>query len=166
MAAMHPALGFLLLIATVLVMEAVAYAVHRWIMHGPGWFLHKSHHATRGKLEANDLYGLIFAVPTVLLIYGGSNLGWPEWAAWVGSGIAVYGIIYFGFHDVIVHKRLPHRLVPRSGYMKRIVQSHRLHHAVESRDGAVSFGFIWAPPPERLKSQLEKARLRAPAERQ
>ncbi len=82
------------------------------------------------------------------------------------GGVAAYGLIYFGFHDVIVHKRLPHRLVPRSAYLKRIVQAHRLHHAVESRDGAVSFGFIWAPPPERLKSQLEKARLRAPAERQ
>jgi beta-carotene 3-hydroxylase len=163
---MHPLLGILLLIATVIAMEAVAYAVHRWIMHGPGWFLHKSHHAPSGRFEANDFYGLIFAVPSVLLIYGGLNLGWSAWTTWVGAGIAAYGVIYFGFHDVIVHRRIGHRFVPRSIYLKRIVQAHRLHHAVESREGAVSFGFIWAPRPERLKAELDKARLRAPAERQ
>jgi beta-carotene 3-hydroxylase len=159
---MHWALGIILLIATVVAMEAVAYAMHRWVMHGPGWFLHKSHHSPGGPLEANDLYGLIFAAPSVLLIYGGLNLGWGHWPAWVGGGIAVYGLIYFGFHDVIVHKRIAHRIVPRSRYLKRIVQAHRLHHAVEDRNGAVSFGFLWAPSPERLKAKLGKSRLRAP----
>jgi beta-carotene 3-hydroxylase len=162
---MHPLHGILLIIGVVAAMEAVAYAVHRWIMHGPGWFLHKSHHEPSGPLEANDLYGLIFAIPSVLLIFGGMNLGWPAWTAWVGGGIAAYGLIYFGFHDVIVHKRLPHRFVPRSTYLKRIVQAHRLHHAVNSREGAVSFGFIWAPRPEQLKARLDKQRVRAPAER-
>jgi beta-carotene 3-hydroxylase len=162
---MHWALGILILLGTVIAMEAVAYAVHRWIMHGPGWFLHKSHHSPTAPLEANDLYSLIFALPSVLLIYGGLNRGWPDWTTWVGWGVAVYGLIYFGFHDVIVHKRLPHRLVPRSRYLKRIVQAHRLHHAVDTREGAVSFGFIWAPAPERLKERLDKERLRAPAGR-
>ena len=162
---MHPALGILLLLATVIAMEAFAYAMHRWVMHGPGWFLHRSHHRPGGRFEANDLYALIFAAPSVLLIYGGLNLGWGDWAAWAGTGVAVYGLIYFGFHDVIVHKRIAHRLVPRSRYFKRIVQAHRLHHAVESREGAVSFGFLWAPPPERLKAKLGKEGLRAPADR-
>jgi beta-carotene 3-hydroxylase len=61
---MHPLHGILLMIGVVAAMEAVAYAVHRWIMHGPGWFLHKSHHEPSGPLEANDLYGLIFAIPS------------------------------------------------------------------------------------------------------
>jgi hypothetical protein len=94
---MHPALGFLILVATVIGMETVAYAVHRWIMHGPGWFLHRSHHEPAGKLEANDLYGLIFAIPSVLLIYGGMNRGWPDWTTWVGWGVAVYWPHLFRF---------------------------------------------------------------------
>jgi beta-carotene 3-hydroxylase len=52
--------------------------------------------------------------------------------------------------------------------MKRIVQAHRLHHAVETKDGTVSFGFLWAPPPEALKAELkrrERAGVRAPAGR-
>lgn len=147
-------------------MEVVAYVTHRWVMHGPGWVLHHSHHRHReGLFEANDLYALIFAVPSILLLYGGVNLGWGSWTISVGVGIAAYGLIYFGFHDVIVHQRLSLRYVPRSPYMKRIVQAHRLHHATESKHGAVSFGFIWAPRPDTLKRQLasnREALLRAP----
>jgi beta-carotene 3-hydroxylase len=48
------------------------------------------------------------------------------------------------------------------------VQAHRLHHAVESKEGCVSFGFIFAPSPQRLKQMLKKtedAKLRAPAKK-
>lgn len=161
--------GLLLLLATVMAMEGIAYASHRWIMHGPGWFLHESHHRPRkGSFEANDLYALIFAIPSILLLYGGVNLDWGSWAIWVGAGIAAYGVIYFGFHDVIVHRRVAHRYVPRLRYMKRIVQAHRLHHATETRAGSVSFGFIWAPRPEVLKAQLARrgnAGIRTPSAR-
>lgn len=152
-------LGPLLFVATVAAMEAVAYAAHRWVMHGPGWVLHESHHRPRaGRFEANDLYAVIFAIPSILLILGGVQLGWGAWATWIGAGIAAYGAIYFGFHDLIVHKRLPHRYVPRSTYMKRIVQAHRLHHAVETKHGTVSFGFLVAPRPEVLKTELAERR--------
>lgn len=145
-------LGIIVLVATTLAMEGVAYASHRWVMHGPGWFLHESHHGKRtGLFELNDLYALIFAMPSILLIYGGVNLGWSPLLIWVGAGIACYGLIYFGFHDVIVHHRIDHRYVARSGYMKRIVQAHRLHHASTAKHGGVSFGFIWARSPHRLK---------------
>ena len=158
--------------ATVAAMELFAFAMHRWVMHGPGWFLHRSHHRPRsGRFEANDLYAVVFACPSILLIYGGVHLGWGGWGGWataVGAGIAAYGAIYFGFHDVVVHQRVAHRYVARSTYMKRIVQAHRLHHVVETRKGAVSFGFLWAPPPARLAERLAesgKAGVRAPAPR-
>lgn len=154
---MNPAIGLLLFLATVAAMEGVAYAAHRWVMHGPGWFLHESHHRPRtGPFEWNDLYAAIFAVPSILLLYGGVQLGWWPGFTWIGAGIAAYGAIYFGFHDVIVHKRIGHRYVPRSRYMKRIVQAHRLHHAVSSKHGTVSFGFLWAPRAEALKAELKR----------
>ena len=148
--------GIALFLVTVALMEGFAYVMHRWVMHGPGWFLHASHHRVRhGNWEWNDLYAAIFAVPSFVLLLGGTQLGWwPGWA-WIGAGIAGYGAIYFGFHDVIVHRRIATRYLPRSRYMKRIVQAHRLHHVVETRRGAVSFGFLWAPSPERLKSRLK-----------
>ena len=156
-AAMHSAIGIPLFVATLAGMEAFAYAAHRWVMHGPGWFLHASHHAPRiGMFERNDLYAVIFAIPSIVLLLGGVRFGWWPGTTWIGAGIAAYGAIYFGFHDVIVHRRLPHRYVARSTYMKRIVQAHRLHHAVTSRHGAVSFGFLWAPRAETLKRQLRE----------
>jgi beta-carotene 3-hydroxylase len=164
---MHVALGILLFLVTVAGMEAFAYAAHRWIMHGPGWFLHESHHRPRtGPFELNDLYAAIFAVPSFVLILGGVQLGWWWGCTWIGAGIAAYGAIYFGFHDWIVHQRLPGRYVARSRYMKRIVQAHRLHHVVQTKEGNVSFGFIVAPKPEKLKAELARrgrAGVREPA---
>jgi len=158
--------ALLLFVATLAGMELFAYAAHRWIMHGPGWFLHASHHRPRtGAWELNDLYAVIFAVPSFVLLLGGVQLGWwPGWT-WIGAGIAGYGAIYAGFHDIIVHNRIAHRYVARSRYMKRIVQAHRLHHVVETKRGTVSFGFLYAPKPEALKAELKRrarAGVRAP----
>ena len=156
-AAMSIAAGLALFCLTVAGMELFAYAAHRWIMHGPGWFLHASHHRPRtGNWELNDLYAVIFAIPSFVLLLGGVQLGWWPGCTWIGAGIAAYGAIYAGFHDVIVHRRLAHRYVPRSAYMKRIVQAHRLHHVVETKADSVSFGFLWAPKPEDLKAELAR----------
>lgn len=159
--------GLAVFFATVIFMEGFAYVAHRWLMHGPGWFLHKSHHRPRtGMFELNDLYAVIFAVPSISFFWYGIGLGHGALYAWIGGGIAAYGAIYFGFHDVIVHKRVGHRYIPKSDYMKRIMQAHRLHHVVETKDGTVSFGFLWAPKPEVLKAQLAergRAGIRAPS---
>ncbi|WP_030540357.1 sterol desaturase family protein [Sphingobium sp. DC-2] len=155
---MPPLLLLLIFLATVAAMEGFAYVMHRWVMHGPGWFLHASHHRPRtGLWEANDLYFVIFAIPSILLLLGGVQWGWGDWATACGAGIAAYGMIYLGFHDIIVHRRVAHRYVARSRYMKRIVQAHRLHHAVGTRLGCVSFGFLVAPRPEQLKRELARS---------
>lgn len=160
-------LGLLLFVATIAAMEGVAYVAHRWVMHGFGWFLHASHHAPRtGNWELNDWYAAIFAVPSIVLLAGSMQFGWWPGFTWIGAGIAGYGAIYFGFHDVIVHRRIPTRYLPKSAYMKRIVQAHRLHHVVETKHGTVSYGFLVAPRPEDLKAELKRRRhagVRAPA---
>lgn len=145
----------LIFLATVAGMEGFAYVMHRWVMHGPGWFLHASHHRARtGWFEWNDLYAVIFAVPSIVLIDLGVAHGWGSHVTAIGAGIAGYGAIYFGFHDWIVHRRFPHRIVPRSTYFKRIVQAHRIHHVVQGKHGSVSFGFLYAPPVDVLKARL------------
>ncbi|MBH2000246.1 MAG: sterol desaturase family protein [Sphingomonadaceae bacterium] len=163
---MNVVLPLLVFCVTLAAMEGFAYVMHRWIMHGPGWFLHASHHRPRtGMWEANDLYFVIFALPSILLLLGGVQWGWGNAATACGAGIAAYGAIYLSFHDIIVHRRVSHRYVPRSTYMKRIVQAHRLHHAVETKEGTVSFGFLVAPRPEQLKRELarrNRAGVRAP----
>jgi beta-carotene 3-hydroxylase len=144
-------------LATAMGMEVFAWAMHRWVMHGWGWGWHRSHHEPRtAALERNDLYALVFAAIAIVLIALGTGGRWP--LQWIGAGMTLYGALYFIVHDGLVHQRWPWRWVPRSGYLKRLYQAHRLHHAVADRTGCVSFGFLWAPSPARLKRQLQEAR--------
>ncbi len=152
---MSIAAGLALFVLTVAGMEVFAYVAHRWVMHGFLWVLHKSHHEPRtGAFELNDWFAVIFATPAIALILAGTLTGMAA-LTWIGAGITMYGAIYAGFHDVLVHRRLRHSWNPRSRYLKRIVQAHRLHHAVESKHGTVSFGFLWAPPVRDLLAELE-----------
>ncbi len=138
-----------LFLGTLAAMEMVAYLAHRYLMHGPLWFLHASHHEPhKGRFEWNDLFGVFFSIPSIVLIWSGTH-GQPA-LLWVGLGMAAYGVAYFGFHDVIVHRRLPVRLTPRSRYLRRIVQAHLIHHKTHRKHGAQSFGFLYAPPLDKL----------------
>jgi beta-carotene 3-hydroxylase len=139
-----------LFLGSLAAMEVVAYLMHRFLMHGPLWFLHRSHHRPRaGWFEANDLFGVFFAIPSIILIYLGTH-GQPS-LLWIGLGMTGYGFFYFGFHDVLVHQRIPVRFHPRNPYLRRITQAHLIHHRSQERDGAVSFGFLYSPPVERLR---------------
>jgi beta-carotene 3-hydroxylase len=144
-----------IILLTVAAMEVVAYLAHKHVMHGFGWGWHASHHAPRrGAFEKNDLFALVFAAIAIALIWLGTRGHAP--LQWVGAGMTAYGALYFVAHDGLVHRRWPLRFTPRRGYLKRLVQAHRLHHAVDSREGAVSFGFLWAPSPQRLREQLQQ----------
>jgi beta-carotene 3-hydroxylase len=141
--------GIGVMLGTLAAMEGVAFVMHKYLMHGPLWFLHESHHRRqKGRFELNDLFGVFFAIPSIILIYLGTR-GQPL-LLWIGLGMTAYGMVYFGFHDVIVHRRLRHRLRPRNAYLQRIIKAHHIHHATRTKDGAVSFGFLYAPPIERL----------------
>lgn len=132
-------------------MEGVAYLTHRFLMHGPLWFLHRSHHVPHdGRFEWNDLFGVAFAVPSILLIDAGVTAG-GSWMLPVGLGMTAYGALYFVFHDVVVHRRFVIRGVPQWTYLRRIVLAHLGHHKTHGRDGATSFGFLWAPRAEGRK---------------
>jgi beta-carotene 3-hydroxylase len=133
-----------LFIGALLGMEGVAYLTHRFLMHGPLWFLHRSHHVPhQGWFEWNDLFGLFFAVPSIILIKLGVDQG--NWMLPVGLGMTGYGLIYFLFHDVVVHRRVKVRRVPSWTYLRRIIKAHLVHHRTHGRDGAESFGFLYAP---------------------
>lgn len=156
-------LGIILIVlATVFVMEWVAWGSHKYIMHGWGWNWHRDHHEPHEKtLEKNDLYGIVGAVMSISMFMWGSQLvaGAHAWApaTWIGLGIMFYGVIYTVVHDGLVHQRY-FKYVPRSGYAKRLVQAHKLHHATIGKEGGVSFGFVFARDPASLKADLKKQR--------
>ncbi|MFP5393862.1 MAG: sterol desaturase family protein [Gammaproteobacteria bacterium] len=146
-------LNALIVVLTVVAMEVFSIVAHKYIMHGVGWGWHRSHHAPRtGWFEKNDLYALVFAGVAIALIWCGTRGAHP--LEWIGAGMTAYGLLYFVAHDGLVHRRWPFTYVPRRGYLTRLMQAHRMHHAVPGREGAVSFGFLYAPPVATLKRQL------------
>jgi beta-carotene 3-hydroxylase len=147
-------LNTLIVLATVVFMEVFSIVAHKYIMHGFGWGWHRSHHEPRtGWFEKNDLFAVVFAGVAIALIWFGTEGMWP--LQWIGAGMTAYGFLYFVAHDGLVHQRWPFKYTPRSGYAKRLYQAHRMHHAVEGKDGAVSFGFLYAPPVTTLKRRLQ-----------
>ena len=152
----------LLVFATVLTMEWVAWASHKYIMHGFAWAWHRDHHEPHDNLlEKNDLFAIVGAVASISMfaigspMVLGSGAWWP--GTWIGLGILFYGIIYTLVHDGLVHQRY-FQWVPKRGYAKRLVQAHKLHHATVGKEGGVSFGFVLARDPARLKAELRRQR--------
>ncbi len=144
-------------LAVFFAMEGVAWITHKYVMHGFLWSLHKSHHEPRkGAFELNDLFGFFFAAIAIALMAWSAQFGGPASALFAGLGITAYGAVYFFAHDMLVHRRGGFRLNPRKGYLSRLYQAHRLHHAVDGKEGCVSFGFIFAPSPEHLKKELQR----------
>ena len=149
---------FALVLATVAAMEGVAWASHKYIMHGFGWAWHRDHHEPHGhRLEKNDRFALVGAAMSIAMFAAGSPtiVGAGAWepGTWIGLGILLYGILYTLAHDGLIHQRW-FRWVPRRGYAKRLVQAHRLHHATTGKEGGVSFGFLFARDPAKLKAEL------------
>lgn len=137
----------LLAVGVAVLMEGVAWATHKSVMHGFLWALHEDHHrpSHRG-LQKNDLFAVFFAVPSFLFfLWGRLGGGWVPTG--VGAGMALYGLGYFLFHDVMFHKRVRWlRLKPTTFYLKRIVRAHADHHQSFGKGDARSFGFLYAPP--------------------
>jgi len=150
---------FAIFLCTMVAMEGVGYLAHRYVMHGWGWFLHRSHHEPHlGTLETNDIYLLILALAAITLIVLG-NAGHDP-LQWVGAGVAGFGLIYVLVHDGIVHRHWPARPRPRHPYLRRLYHAHLMHHAVKGRRHSVSFGFLYAPPLHVLRQQLRERRVR------
>lgn len=150
-----------IVLLTVVAMEITAALSHKYIMHGWGWGWHRSHHEPHsGWFEVNDLYAVVFAVLAIVLIYLGSRGVWP--LQWIGTGMTLYGLLYFIVHDGLVHQRWPFKYIPRRGYFKRLYMAHRMHHAVRGREDCVSFGFLYAPPLAKLQATLRQRHGRQP----
>ena len=135
-----------LFVGAFLGMEGVAWATHKYVMHGFLWSWHKSHHAPyNGVLEKNDLFGFVFSLPAILCIMAGLHYESLHWLVPIGAGITGYGIFYVLFHDVLVHRRIKHGMRPTNRYLKRLIRAHKVHHKYTAKEGSEAFGFLFAP---------------------
>lgn len=128
-------------------MEFIAWWSHKFIMHGILWNLHKDHHVKNGihVIERNDIFALIFALPSIFLILSGIKDGTINKYFWVGLGIAIYGAAYFIVHDIYIHRRI--KLLPNldNKYLTDMRLAHKIHHKSLNKENGECFGFLWVP---------------------
>ncbi len=126
------------------IMEVSGWFIHKFIMHGPLWNIHKTHHQHTVKpFELNDLFSLFFGSVAFLLIFLGVDA--LDYRFWIGIGISMYGMSYFFLHDMLIHRRIKFFKKPKKGYLSGIFKAHQAHHAINKRDGSVSFGLFVVP---------------------
>jgi beta-carotene 3-hydroxylase len=139
---MITALGFIILgFAT---MEFSGWFIHKFLMHGPLWMIHKTHHQpSKTFFELNDLFSVLFGSIALILIFVGVES--LDYRFWMGVGISLYGVLYFVLHDVLVHRRLKWFDRPKNSFLKGIFKAHQAHHRTNEKEHAVSFGLFVVP---------------------
>lgn len=139
---MDAVINILIVIATFFFMEFMAWFTHKYVMHGFMWYFHYDHHNGRkGVFERNDVFFLIFAIPSFLLfLFGTMNGG--DWRLYAGIGIFLYGVAYFLVHDVFIHQRFKWFKNSDWKYFKAIRKAHRAHHSHLGKEKGESFGML------------------------
>lgn len=125
-------------------MEILSWAIHKYVMHGFLWGLHKSHHRPgSGFFEWNDLFPVLFGGIAIWLMFSGMKE--LSTSFWIGLGITFYGMTYFIVHDLMAHRRLKGVKPFNNRYFKAVVRAHKMHHKHLDRTGGESFGLLLVP---------------------
>lgn len=131
--------------ASFVLMELASWLIHKYLMHGPLWNIHRTHHQkTRHALELNDLFSASFGALAVVALVAGLREQ-NVWLMGAGAGVSVYGLVYFVLHDIFIHRRLRVGGRLKNAYLRGLADAHRDHHKSRERDGAVAFGLLWVP---------------------
>jgi len=133
--------------AALVLMEAVSYLMHRFVMHGPGWRVHADHHTSKpAGFQRNDLYPASFSLLAVALFAIGALLPGTPLAVAAGVGMTCYGLAYLYVHELCIHERLPGRR--RAGrYVQWLRRMHRIHHLY----GGEPYGMLLPVVPRELR---------------
>jgi len=131
-----------IILLTIASMEAFSWFIHKYLFHGPLWFIHKSHHVERkGWFEFNDVFSLLFASISLYLMWQGRTDFNVRF--WIGLGISVYGVIYFIFHDWFIHNRFK-SFKSSNSYLLGIRRAHKIHHKSIKKNPSEEFGLLLA----------------------
>ncbi len=139
----------LLAAAAFAVMEVASYVIHRFVLHGILWRVHRTHHdPAHGHgdgVEWNDLVSVVFAMLSLALLWVGRADPIASTAFPLGVGIAVYGALYFVLHDLYAHGRLgPVRM--KNPAAQSVKRAHGRHHQSLTKGGQEPYGLFLFPP--------------------
>ncbi|MGH9149905.1 MAG: sterol desaturase family protein [Acidimicrobiales bacterium] len=141
--------GVALVLVAFVAMEAVSYLTHRFVMHGFGIGLHRSHHQVRdSRFELNDLYPMMFSSVAISAFAAGTFLPDRQPLVLVGMGITLYGVAYLFMHEIYIHRRLA--VVPgRYRLLELLKRCHRVHHLY----GGEPYGMLFPYVPRALREK-------------
>jgi beta-carotene 3-hydroxylase len=145
--------------AAFVAMEPLTYAAHRWVMHGVGWALHRSHHRRRtvrtwrDRFEANDWFPVAFAGATIVGMAAGTARPSLGVLVPIGVGVTAYGAAYAFVHDVYIHGRLGR--LPELAPLERLRDAHAIHHLY----GGEPYGMLCPIVPRALRQRAATVRL-------
>lgn len=137
----------LYIFVTFVLMEGVAWAMHKYIMHGIFWNLHEDHHRRKHFhifFELNDTFFIFFSVLaiTAFLLWSFLNL---QIFLGIGIGISIYGAVYFLIHDLFIHQRLKIWRNTKNPYLLALRRAHKIHHKHLEKEDGECFGMLWVP---------------------
>ena len=143
-------LNTLIVIASFIGMEAIAWGLHKFVMHGFMWSMHKDHHIPGNKkFQHNDFFALVFGIPSWLLMMYGIMAG-NDFRLYMGIGITLYGICYVLVHDGLIHQRFSFLPKTSNRYLIALKKGHWAHHMYDgskdyNKDNDISYGMLWVP---------------------
>ena len=143
---MQTFLWIFVFVMTFVVMEFLAWATHKYVMHGFLWSLHQDHHHKKHNSwwEKNDLFFIFYALVSI-----GCFLLWQYEGVWIGLpiglGIFAYGLAYFGVHDIFIHQRFKLFRNANGWYGKALRRAHKMHHKHLGKGDGESFGMLFPP---------------------
>ena len=136
--------NILIVIATFIGMEGVAWSAHKFLMHGLLWNLHEDHHKKNPSsfFEKNDYF---FACPGIAALGVGTFVESLSWLSFIGVGITIYGFAYFLVHDIFIHQRFKFLRNSDNFYFRAIRRAHKMHHKHLEKEEGECFGMLWVP---------------------
>ncbi|SES27039.1 beta-carotene 3-hydroxylase [Pedobacter rhizosphaerae] len=134
-------INLITVVFTVILMECMSWFIHKYLFHGPLWFIHKSHHERHNSfLEWNDVFAILFAALSLYLMFiDRFDFGFRFF---IGLGITLYGLIYFVIHDWFVHQRI-RAFKTKNAYLSLIRKAHKIHHKNQGKENGKAFGLLF-----------------------
>jgi beta-carotene 3-hydroxylase len=138
---------FITILITTVLMEGVAWGMHKYVMHGLFWNLHEDHHVRDNHdsfLEMNDSFFVFFAIISITAFALWSIFGW-QMSLGIGIGVFIYGVIYFVIHDLFIHQRIKIWKKTKNPYLLALRRAHKIHHKHLGKYEGECFGMLWVP---------------------
>jgi len=131
---------FITILITTILMEGVAWAMHKYVMHGLFWNLHEDHHVR----DNHDSFFVFFAIISITAFALWSIFDW-QISLGVGIGVFIYGVIYFVIHDLFIHQRIKIWKKTKNPYLLALRRAHKIHHKHLGKHDGECFGMLWVP---------------------